>query len=763
MSTTTNLGLFKHDEVIEENKTIFDIRKSLSGNFDILDTAVGKDRERLDLLEASNTIYDFKGKVDTLANLQLKAKTKGDVWYCIEDSTYYACNGNSWIPTNLNLKLGVIDELKAKTIKCLQEVETPTPKSGTSIDLSDSAEMRINELKISGNSRQETSIQSNNIFNPNKAIVCTIQNWMQTIISNVTNNTSITIDKENYLSGTSSSYLVVVSPCRFEEEKTIYNLSTNKSTIIYNINGQPVDMSDGNYTPTETFQGYIGIRINTNIDVTGQHIMFSYNENAEFEKFIPDSPSPENISEVECCGDNVNIYDGESETGNIDTSTGQNSTSDIAWRSKNYINVKDTSISISAKDLTFSGTVGRLYFYKNDNTYISNILINSLPFTATLPNETAKVRFFILNSVANINTKIKVEQGITPTPYSPPGQGCINEVICNKNLFNKNNYKYIKNGNISISKLKIGTDNNSNIIYIKCKPNTNYTISKQYYSANSRFAVGFTNDIPVIGGDITNGYKNYTGNIISLTSQSTSKYLCVWAYCNTDTYSENEIYAGLQIEENSIATDYEEHKSQTYTIPTQKPFRKNGEYEDAFIRKNGKCYERHYINRYIFIGTEKIILENDGKRIGFNSTENPGFKPPKKVSQNSVLELGLLCNYLIQNTPNNTWNGKQGISYNRDVNALNISINAFTTAQEYLDWFKEKYDERNPFYVDYVLATPQDIECTEEQSTILFEIEQNAKTYDKVTHMYSTDKISPVIDVTYKKDIETLFNNTLVS
>lgn len=757
MSTTTNLGLFKHDEVIEENKTIFDIRKSLSGNFDILDTAVGKDRERLDLLEASNTIYNYKGKVDTLANLQLKAKTKGDVWYCIEDSTYYACNGNSWIPTNLNLKLGVIDELKEKTIKCLQEIETPTPKSGTSIDINDSAEAKINELKISGNSRQETR-EGYNLCNApyttnNKCTFTSAQDdagkvldYYATLEAGVEYIASFESDGE--FGTVAGKDTVEVFLLKDKEYNNYYHIEGKSSKIKTTVSGDYYIRADINKGGcTHSFWNFF-IRKST--------------ETRPYEQYGA-SPSPDYPAPIECCGDNINIYDGESETGNIDASTGQNSTSDSAWRSKNYMNVKDTSISISAKDLTFSGTVGRLYFYKNDNTYISNILINSLPFTATLPNETAKVRFFILNSVANINTKIKVEQGSTSTPYSPYGQGCINEVICNKNLFNKNNYKYIKNGNISISKLKIGTDNNSNIIYIKCKPNTNYTISKQYYSANSRFAVGFTNDIPVIGGDITNGNMNYTGDIISVTSQSTSKYLCVWAYCNTDTYSENEIYTGLQIEEGTTATSYVPHEEQTYSIPTQQPFREVGDIRDTFIKKNNKWHERHYINRYIFIGTEKVILENDGKRIGFNSTENPGFKPPKKVSQNSVLELGLLCNYLIQNTPNNTWNGKQGISYNRDVNALNISINAFTTAQEYLDWFKEKYDDGDPFYVDYILAEPIDIECTEEQSTILWDIEQNAKTYDKVTHIYSTDKISSYKEVTYKKDIETLFNNTLVS
>lgn len=111
MSETPTLGLFKHDNPAT-NTDIFDIDKAINQNLDKIDNGVKKDRQRLDSLEASNTIYNFKGKAATLAAIQLKPSIKGDVWYCIEDSTYYAYTGTDWIPVNLNLKLGVIDDLQ---------------------------------------------------------------------------------------------------------------------------------------------------------------------------------------------------------------------------------------------------------------------------------------------------------------------------------------------------------------------------------------------------------------------------------------------------------------------------------------------------------------------------------------------------------------------------------------------------------------------------------------------------------------------------
>ena len=155
MSETPTLGLFKHDNPAT-NTDIFDIDKAINQNLDKIDNGVKKDRQRLDSLEASNTIYNFKGKAATLAAIQLKPSIKGDVWYCIEDSTYYAYTGTDWIPVNLNLKLGVIDDLQTKIIKVIQEVETPTPVTGTKINIKDSVEAKITEFNISGNHKQET-------------------------------------------------------------------------------------------------------------------------------------------------------------------------------------------------------------------------------------------------------------------------------------------------------------------------------------------------------------------------------------------------------------------------------------------------------------------------------------------------------------------------------------------------------------------------------------------------------------------------------
>lgn len=117
-----------------------------------------------------------------------------------------------------------------------------------------------------------------NIFDTSKAIVCSIGNWWTTIIPNKTNNTSVTIDENYYLHGTASTYLVVVAPLRFIKDRTIYNKGAF-GLIIYNNNGKAVGVPDStSYTPTETFDGYIGVRINTGAATEGKKILLMYHD-----------------------------------------------------------------------------------------------------------------------------------------------------------------------------------------------------------------------------------------------------------------------------------------------------------------------------------------------------------------------------------------------------------------------------------------------------------------------------------------------------
>ena len=99
-----------------------------------------------------------------------------------------------------------------------------------------------------------------------------------------------------------------------------------------------------------------------------------------------------------------------------------------------------------------------------------------------------------------------------------------------------------------------------------------------------------------------------------------------------------------------------------------------------------------------------------------------------------------------------------GFIYNGVKNLYMRNIE-FNEASQFKLWIIDQYNAGTPVYIDYVLAEPEEIECTAEQCEILDKIENEAKTYKGVTHIYSTDNVSPILEGTYNKDIETMINN----
>jgi hypothetical protein len=206
----------------------------------------------------------------------------------------------------------------------------------------------------------------------------------------------------------------------------------------------------------------------------------------------------------------------------------------------------------------------------------------------------------------------------------------------------------------------------------------------------------------------------------------------------------------VQIEEGVTATDYIEHQEQSFTILTQQPFRKIGDYADTFVKKLGKWYERHYITRKIFDGTETIEIADGRYQITSAVLKTIG-----SVNWNKIL---LISNYFKGSSFNSLKNENNNISYHPYNKYPVIYSTDFSTVDDLKNILSDQYNAGTPVYIDYVLETPIDIECTEEQSTILDKL-NNSRTYKNVTHIYSTDEISPNMKVTYCKDMETVVNN----
>lgn len=142
--------------------------------------------------------------------------------------------------------------------------------------------------------------------------------------------------------------------------------------------------------------------------------------------------------------------------------------------------------------------------------------------------------------------------GVMPSPEYPSN---IETVGSNVNLFDKDNANILLNTFLNPSDGKVGFAVNTKTLYIECKPNTTYTVSK---IASKRFGIAFTDIVPNINVPIYNAIESVTG-AISLTqiSTQTSKYLCVYYYkSDIDTVTEQEILDSIKIEKGTKATPY---------------------------------------------------------------------------------------------------------------------------------------------------------------------------------------------------------------
>ena len=224
----------------------------------------------------------------------------------------------------------------------------------------------------------------------------------------------------------------------------------------------------------------------------------------------------------------------------------------------------------------------------------------------------------------------------------------------------------------------------------------------------------------------------------------------MWGNADRETF---EFQFWAEIDTSDLADNYILHKGQSIEIPVQQPFRKIGDIRDIFIRQNGKWYEQHNIERYNLTGDE-ILTQSSS--------------PPNRYSiyipSNSQIALpdydyrtDILCNMFINTTNYSSGEGGKFGHFNLSTNFLIFSdIDNEYTLDAFKAKLKELYDAEKPVYIDYVLAEPKLIECTEEQTKILNSL-VDLHSYKRTTHIFSTDEVGPVFEVVYAKDISKLF------
>lgn len=224
----------------------------------------------------------------------------------------------------------------------------------------------------------------------------------------------------------------------------------------------------------------------------------------------------------------------------------------------NYI----VSFELIDTNSTYNNSLQFVVYYADGTNSTRGIARGDNKTTINLSQEVSHIRIYEDNagSVGTYTTFKNLmisKEGGTYEKYgaspTPPFPSKIKNCGDNINIFNKDNAN-ILNASINSQSALIQSSNISKSLYIDCKSNTTYTISRKQ---GQRFVVGTTDILPNTNVTCTKHIANQNASSITITTDNTSKYIVVFYYnSDADTLTEQEILDSIKIEQGSKATKW---------------------------------------------------------------------------------------------------------------------------------------------------------------------------------------------------------------
>lgn len=162
-------------------------------------------------------------------------------------------------------------------------------------------------------------------------------------------------------------------------------------------------------------------------------------------------------------------------------------------------------------------------------------------------------------------TNLMIYEGTAEKSYEPYTGGApspnpdypqkIQNVGDNINLYDKNNPN-ILNTPIDSNGTGVNVQNVYKTIWIPCKPNTTYTVSKIFDTTRNRLAVGYSSIEPNYSQAVEGYMSNEKANVLTVTTNTTAKYLLAYVWITGGSTTYEEMLNSIKIEEGTKATSY---------------------------------------------------------------------------------------------------------------------------------------------------------------------------------------------------------------
>lgn len=387
--------------------------------------------------------------------------------------------------------------------------------------------------------------------------------------------------------------------------------------------------------------------------------------------------------------------------------------------------------------------------------------------TLDLAEGTYRIRVFIAtgNILNNFTWRPQLEEGENFTGFEQGGlmpsvefPSEIRNVGDNGNLYNKDNPNILDTP-IDTSGLGGNVKNTYKTVWIPCKPNTTYTVSKKYDATKNRFALAYTSEEPNYSQQVEGYASNAYTNVMTITTNSTAKYLIayVWITGGSNTYQ--EMLDSIKIERGVQATADSGYGCGNLEIIISNENLGNNESHIVFPFVQGqKLMQRDYLaDDEIHHTRKQIVLDGSDDEnwtvwtASLTNVERFYINLEKALKDNGAS----LCSHfkfskINSDTEHFSWSTSAEI---RKQFVIFIDKSKATTVTELKTWLSQ-----NPITVEYELAE-EEIETYTEVQKEAYEQIKNAISYKGQTNIFSTNEIKPIFEVEALADIGLLLNN----
>lgn len=790
MSETTNLKLFKQDNPTT-NTNNFDIEKTLNDNWDKLDENAGTTNKKLESLE----------KVDSTTNETITAIQ--------EEQTTQNENIEKNAEGIAQNKKDVDEELtKIKKENKLLKAQIPEGQaSGNNIHLEDSSNMPF-EWRLNGGSRQEMREGYNlanldaDSFIKNGVTVTNNGDGSWTFNGKSSTAGDLVLTKNVLLSNKiyqfeDAKYLfktIVVSGSFSNPDKvTVRTMGMGQDDGVDNFLILNNELRDGEFSKIfnkkstshlSRLELYCGPNVTFNNYTI--KILFAKTDNKELEwEQYGVSPSLDFLSEIKNVGDNINLLNKDTvdASNNLRGNALDTGRRLIANKDGNYTygafklggrELLGKTLGIHA-DIETTGGNPRISIFAGNSSSLTKSLLQvvlsasgtgyiTIPSNLNSELDTISAILYVTTDARVVAgtyvdyTNLKVQVGDGEVIYSDYKKANIQMTKCNENygnaelLYNQMSDFYsaavrkeIVDGKncIVFNNTAFRGDKGFSGLHFNYKKNTRYVIRGKFRVYDTSITSGGDLWVMALNKDNASiGYSraqakgsewiqfsfftniNFSFDHIAF-SYGTGTYWCL----DMDSL---EIYEGTSVRE------VPKSQVQTITFPLEEGQKL---YEGSYLAADAIHNKRKQI---VLTGNENIFESQLGTYQTFGIVIS-GIKQGTK----------LMSNYFTSYPTITDIKYKAGMTNNNAADRLYISNGESSKTEEFKAWLSQRLDEGIPVIIEYELATEEIIPYTPEQQAVIDKI---LYTYKNVTNISVDDELA-TLDITYKKDIETMFNN----